>query len=191
VTHASRDGDPTHFELYWGYTVNDYRQTCRGTSGQRCTSDWEILGHAHEDSDEVVWGPGSNCPLYIIGDGGVQGTTDFGTAGCGLDWTMVGTGSGGWAALQIFDVEGTVHTSHTDVYFGTQDNELWASPDDAVTWPGINRPDGGVLGREGFNIEAPHFSATDDQTVAGRANNVGDKGLFKQNAHWTLPENTA
>jgi len=167
ATHLSRDNDPTHIEVYFGNSGNDFRQTCTRTSGMRCDAHgWEeLVNHAHEDPMEVAWGPGSNCPLYIISDGGLEGSTDFGTSNCGFDWQMVGGGSGGLGALQIYDVEGTVHDDHTDVYFATQDNLEWASPDDGATWPGH-------LPEEGFNIEAPHRTGTDDQTVTGLANLV-------------------
>jgi Ca2+-binding RTX toxin-like protein len=178
VVHASRDGDPNHFDLYWGNSVTDWRQTCTGTSGQRCGTTWESVHTAHTDNADIAYATGNNCPNYVIGDGGIMRTGD-----CGLNWMMVGTGPNGWGALQLFDAIGTVNSNHTDLYFATQDNGLWASANDGDTWPR-------AVGAEGFNIEAQHDSATDDQTVAGRAVCCNAEQLFKQNAHWMLDPET-
>jgi hypothetical protein len=69
---------------------------------------------------------------------------------CGLNWQSKNRGL---SALQIYDLAGTVHASHTDLYFGTQDNGVWASPDGGVTWP-VYVP------VEGLWLQAPHHVAS-------------------------------
>ena len=70
-----------------------------------------------------------------------------------------GGGVGGYHALQVYEITGQVHPDHTDLYFGTQDNDLWASGDNGVTWPKH-------VPAEGFYIQMPHDSATDSgQTI--------------------------
>jgi hypothetical protein len=67
---------------------------------------------------------------------------------------MSGRSDNGFNALQIYQVTGQAHLDHTDLYFGTQDNEFWASFDSGATWPND-------LAGEGLRIQVP-YSGQDD-----------------------------
>jgi hypothetical protein len=67
---------------------------------------------------------------------------------------MAGNGIDGYIALQISDATGQPHAwdRRSDLYFGTQDNQFWASGDDGNTWPRSTPTEGlhlevGQLGR--------------------------------------------
>src|SRR5262249_49167747 len=78
-------------------------------------------------------------------------------------WTITGTGNAGYNALQLYEVDGQVHPGHTDLYMGTQDNDIWASGDDGVTWTTD-------ICCEGFFFQVSHSSPSDaGQTVTGVA----------------------
>jgi hypothetical protein len=60
----------------------------------------------------------------------------------------------------VYEVNGQVHPSHTDLYFGTQDNDVWASPDNGASWPAA-----GCC--EGFFFQTPYTTSSDSgQTIA-------------------------
>lgn len=135
-THQSRDGITTHFDLYAGNGVHMYRQTCTnfGGPGLRCSKSWAPINVDHDDQSEVAFqtgqSPNSNCPQLVGSDGGVHTTAD-----CGANWTVAGGGTGGFSALQLYEVTGQTHLfGSPDLYVGTQDNSLWASADDGASW---------------------------------------------------------
>lgn len=82
---------------------------------------------------------------HLLGtDGGLHNTSDG-----GVNWHFVGGGNDGFNALQLTEVKGqAVGTTFpvTDLYYGTQDNNLWAS-----TLEGVIHA---LYGAEGFYIEA-------------------------------------
>src|SRR5260370_7494080 len=78
-------------------------------------------------------------------------------------------------ALKVYEVNGQVHTdpgTNTDLYFSTQDNDVWGSPDNGVTWPN-------TICCEGFFLETPHSPANNGtQTTtwvgcSGCGNDIG------------------
>ena len=159
ATHLSADGDPNHFEIYLSGGLNTVRQTCTNTGGPglRCSNiaaSWSSVTSDHADHNGLAFSTANNCAQYMVSDGGVHATSD-----CGATWAMTGSGVGGYHALQIYEMNGQVHPDHTDLYFGTQDNDLWASGDNGVTWPtNVNW--------EGWFIQMPHNSPTDSsQTI--------------------------
>jgi hypothetical protein len=153
ATHLSSDGDPNHFDIYFsgGSGNNVIRQTCTNTGGPglRCSTSWNTVSTQHGDPNGLAFSSSSdNCAQYIVTDGGTETTSD-----CGATWAITGSGVGGYHALQIYEMNGQVHPDHTDLYFGTQDNEMWASGDNGITWPtNVNW--------EGWFIQMPHNSAT-------------------------------
>jgi uncharacterized repeat protein (TIGR01451 family) len=157
-THASPTGPTGTFALYFNPGADLKRETCGSTGpGIRCDGN-PVIGFAgHHDPGDIEFrttAPGANCPWFETNDGGVYRTTD-----CGQTWDPSFNGLG---ALQIYDLAGTVHpSSHTDLYIGTQDNQLWASGDNGTTWPND-------VASEGFFLEAPHSAAGHGQTVVGQ-----------------------
>jgi len=176
--HAASDGIANHLDIYAGDRADLFKQTCTGASpGLRCGTVWTRPAVDHTDNNDIAYAAGSNCPLLMSGDGGIQNTPD-----CGAHWHMTGAGHGGYAALQLYQVTGTVHPTHTDIYFGTQDDGLWVSPDSGATWPQL-------IYWEGADIEAVHSAATDvGQTVTGYA--CYGCNYFKEDAHWTSTNTT-
>jgi Ca2+-binding RTX toxin-like protein len=144
-----------------GWTYINLRPGCAG-QGPGCggTPDTcpEMGGPcAHNDVSDLVFDPtGATCgggrpqPLYLAGDGGIEVTTD-----CGISWNVVGGGAGGFGALQVFQMTGQVHASGvpTYFYFGTQDNDVWVSPDGGSAWTR-------QVPFEGYDLETPHFRSS-------------------------------
>ena len=161
VVHPASDGAAGHFDVYVGNGAATSRQTCTGTCGWglRCSADaasWEQVAVDHGDQNGMVYGtePGDHCPRYLVSDGGVHGSPD-----CGGHWLTLGSSSTGFQALQLYNVAGQVHPDATDLFLGTQDNDLWASADGGATWPAS-------LSGEGIILDLIHSSTSAlDQTV--------------------------
>lgn len=152
--HQSGDNMANHLDIYFGTGQDTYKQTCTGTGpGLRCGNTWTFVSvdHSASDSIEVAFSTaaGNNCAVFLAGDGGVHKTTD-----CGASFHITGASGHGYSALQLFEVTGETHPGNpSDYYFGTMDNNLWASGDSGATWPG-------VVAFEGFFIQVPHSSPT-------------------------------
>ncbi len=90
-------------------------------------------------------------PVFLGSDGGIFKPRPAGVPGTG-DWVSAAVPGSGMNSLQLTDLAGTNVVRpdgavlSTSLYFGTQDNFLWASPDGGQTWP---RGDGG----EGYDLE--------------------------------------
>jgi len=178
ATHLSSDGNPKHFDIYFGSGLNTIRQTCTNTGGPglRCSTSWNPVTLDHGDQNGLAFSTSSNCAQFIVSDGGIHKTSD-----CGATWNVTGNGTGGYHALQVYEMNGEVHPGHTDLYFGTQDNNLWASGDNGATWPNFFQ-------FEGFYIQTPHGSPTDSgQTITFVA--CSGCGNFKSAAHFTSVAN--
>ena len=150
ATNLSRDGDPTHFDLYYSGGLNVLRATC--TAGASCAAAVPAVGASnvtvgHADPSQAVFTPDStNCAEWVVSDGGVGRSTD-----CGATFPMVagsGSGNGNYNGLQVYEVSGQVHPGHSDYVFGTQDNSIYGSGDSGATWPN-------VVCCEGFNFQLP------------------------------------
>ncbi len=83
----------------------------------------------------------SGCPRFMGNDHGVIVSAD-----CGQTWSWVHEGL---HALQIYSLAGTVLPGEADLYFATQDNDIWSSSDRGATWKSANLP-------EGLDLQAPH-----------------------------------
>lgn len=181
--HRSRDGDPTHIDVYFGTGLSTFRQTCAnlGGPGLRCTTGgWTNVSVDHADQNGLAFSTSGNCAQYIVSDGGVHRTAD-----CGATWTMTGAGAAGYNALQLYELTAQVHPGHTDLYFGTQDNDIWASGDSGTTWPG-------TACCEGFFFQVTHSSPSDaGQTVTGvfcaACSNFMSGAHFSSIAGWPNP----
>lgn len=124
------------FSLFFGNGVNTWRLTgCTGPGpqgGPRCTvddPDWDQVEVDHPDQNGLVYAPGESCPTFMTDDGGIERTDD-----CGRSWSIVGNSTTGLTALQLYGVSGQIYPDHVDLYIGTQDNSIWASPDGGATW---------------------------------------------------------
>ncbi len=144
--------------VHYSDGLNLFQQFCSGVApNPRCTTTWTSVPVDHTSVNGMAIDPAFYCPMYAVSDGGVHQTTD-----CGASFHMVGAGNAGYQALQVYEVQDQVHPAlPTDLYFGTQDNDVWSSVDSGVTWPG-------EFCCEGFFISLLH------QTP----NNIGQKINF-------------
>lgn len=158
VSHRSRNGNPSDFDIYYSQGFNVTRLTCTtnvGGGAPRCTGPGAAVTAAHPDPSMVAftW-DSSNCAKFLVNDGGIEESAD-----CGATFSFqAGSGSsnGNYNALQVYTVNGQVHppAGHTDLFFGAQDNRNWGSPDGGVTWPNQDCCEGG-------HFDLPHSAASD------------------------------
>jgi hypothetical protein len=155
------DGDPTHFDVYYGDGVLLWREAVTtGVPGGKL-ADWRQLKSDHSDPADIAFTPAQTEPLMLATDGGVHLTKDKGKT-----WTLTGGNGGGFAALQICEVAGRQvggSSPHLDLYFGTQDNAIRSSSDGGATWTGTQGGEGAFLQVDGAN------PAMVDARVTGRS----------------------
>ena len=138
------DGDPTHFDLYWGTGKRLFRQAVT-VSVPGGSNAWRELTVDHSDPADVAFSPGYQRPIMLATDGGVHLTPDSGKT-----WKYTGSGYGGYNALQIGEITGRAVSDsppHLDLYYATQDNSFRASLDGGQTW-------NASLGDEGSYVSA-------------------------------------
>jgi len=104
------------------------------------------------------------------------------SADCGQTWSWVHYGL---HALQIYLLAGTVLPDHADLYFATQDNDIWSSSDGGATWQSANLP-------EGLDLQAPHTEpqhgvATVTGTYCASCNRVAWRDHLAGMQSWPLP----
>ncbi|MEO8034908.1 MAG: hypothetical protein ABI837_10805, partial [Acidobacteriota bacterium] len=148
-------------DVYLSDRCDLYRLTAlvnaQGTSANYFGA-WQHAESDHGDTRDLALI--DNQPFLLATDGGLHQTADGGS-----HWHLVGGGrNGGYNALQVTEVKGqyVASASATDLYFGTQDNNLWAT--NIFGHPYASHPS------EGFFIEAERRveSAADSQ-IAYRA----------------------
>ncbi len=113
-------------------------------------NDWVKMDVDHTDPSDIVFNSNGN-PILLSGDGGVQNTTTNGNS-----WHYTGGGHHGLNALQVNEAtaqENYVQGKRDFIYFGTQDNYLWASPDGGHSWTST--------GNEGHSIQTRRRSVQD------------------------------
>lgn len=145
------------------------------------TGMWENLSPDHGDTRDLAF-DNANNPLILATDGGLHKTTDG-----GAHWTFVGGGVGGYNALQIAEIQGQYieDIGRSDLYFGTQDNNLWSSGDGGYIWTS-------GMCCEGFYIEGQRrVSRGADSKITNMAcwgcNNHLSNPLFTSVTDWRNP----
>ena len=172
-------------ELYFGNRCFLYRlnSPSLGANSFDYSKTWDEFKDDkldHGDTRDIAF-DGQNNPLLLATDGGLLKPP----AGSLTKWTFVGGGSGGFNALQIYEVKGQWidSISRHVLYFGTQDNYLWLSSDMGKNW--------GSWGNEGGLIESQYHVATasDSQvTFSTPGNNWKMSGpYFSGVAAWPNP----
>ena len=178
-------GNPNRYDLFFGNPYNVVRQTCTNQSGQNGSGPWTSVtvgpGEDAHESNGFSFDASGSAAQYLVSDSGVYRTSDGGAI-----FTVTGGGTGGYTALQVYEVAGQVHPDHTDLFIGTQDNCLWASPDDGRNWINPRCP-------EGFALQMMRkTSSHNGEIITG--NDVGF-GNFKSSDHfatfgrWNDPPN--
>lgn len=171
-------------DLYFGNRCGMSKLTCpaiAGTNRFDCSGAWTPLSADHGDTRDLAF-DNLRRPLELATDGGLHQTADG-----GLHWTFTGGGHNGYNALQITEVRGQWIDSipRHDLYFGTQDNNLYSSGDGGATW---------TYGTccEGFFIEGMHHvpTVTDSQisfVACSGCGNFESGALFAGIGGWHNP----
>lgn len=163
------------FDVYFGGGVRIYRRTFRhGNPPEAQGADWTTLTVDHADPADIAFAGRTAAPLLLATDGGLHGTADGGAT-----WTLQGAAYDGYNALQITEVIGQLvegEEPHTDLYFGTQDNDVLASPDGGSTWPRRRCCEGFYLrtGRRSIDHEGAKVSGV---TCGGCGHFLGEPHL--------------
>lgn len=179
-------GGANQFVAYWGNGVDLFRLTFTDSaSGPIASGQWAQLNYDHTDPADLGF-DATGQPLLLASDGGVHKTPDGGAS-----WTLTGAGPGGYNALQMTEVTGEALSSpaHLDLYYGTQDNWVWASGDGGVTWPANRLWEGFYLRTERTSTDGSDSKVT-GVTCSGCGNFLSDPVLANQTG-WPNPPNNA
>jgi hypothetical protein len=101
----------------------------------------------------------------MVIDFGIVRGDPAGTTTCsdGALWSVIGSGVGGYNALQLYSVAGQVNAQAgvTNLYLGTMDNLIWGNNDASATgWVAL-------LGPEGLALDTPHSAPAIDPRFLG------------------------
>lgn len=131
VAGAPQANNANVYDLYFGDGGCGLRRAAVTHGPTPTVGPWTVLSVDHCDVTDVSFGTDLRSPLLLAGDGGLHATTDGGAT-----WTFTGGGAGGYNALQITEVTGQLQpgAGGPHLYFGTQDNDIWASGDGGQTW---------------------------------------------------------
>ena len=171
------------FDIYWARAAGLSVKRVKLKNGSLDFSGgWSTVGVSHSDPTDVAFSHATGSILYAANDGGIEKSPDN-----GVTWNRTGTASNRYDALQVYDVKVVLSSNslaQNDVYFGTQDNDLFASSDSASTWPGLAVPEGGrfqgpILKGSGSYTQV-HFNDQGPQVYGA---------LFANNAYITFPFN--
>ncbi len=177
----SVSGAENAFDAYAGNGVNLFRRTYTSAADGTLTGSgsWSQLTVDHADPCDIAFNLADE-PLLLATDGGLHTTKDKGAT-----WTLTGGGVGGYNALQIFQMTGQEvggSSPHLDLYFGTQDNYLWASSDGGKTWPYSIGAEGDLIRTSPASVNHVGVKVTG---VAGSANtNFLSDAHFANNTGW-------
>ena len=151
--HAQEFG-PWPITIWTGHGWDGYRVARTTVEEFRALTkeDWtSYIATAGIHADMGDMGVDGNLqPVFLGSDGGIFKPRPVPTADG--EWVSAAVPGSGMNSLQMTDLAGTNmvrpdgQVLSTSLYFGTQDNFLWASPDGGRTWP---RGDGG----EGYDVE--------------------------------------
>ena len=143
------DGDPTHFDVYFGDGFTIYREAVT-TVVPGGSNQWKQPNNMdHRDPADIAFTPGQEKPLMLATDGGVHLTPDNGKT-----WKLTGSNYGGFVALQIGEMTGRAvggNKPHLDLYYGTQDNDIKGSADGGQTWTGSIAHEGAFIMADAAN----------------------------------------
>ncbi|HEV7241848.1 MAG TPA: hypothetical protein VGQ36_21635 [Thermoanaerobaculia bacterium] len=182
---VSRNFGPIRFlEVYAGNRCHLHRLLApvNGTTAD-FSGTWQQADLDHMDTRDLAFI--GNEPVLLATDGGLHNTADRGST-----WRFVGGGRDGYNALQITEVKGQLITKTltTDLYFGTQDNNLWAINVWGNVWDSH--------GAEGFFIEAERRVPTQAEskityTACGGCRNWVSGRHFAGAMPWPNPPGSA
>ncbi len=152
-TALDLSGDSSLYDVYFADGGGTLERATADVSGSSISS-WTTLSIDHSDPADIAFSTDSKTPLLLATDGGLHKSADG-----GLTWKLTGGGAAGYDALQITDMTGQLHQNglSTDLYFATQDNSIWGSPDEGASWPAS-------FDSEGFYLNIPRDFYPPSQT---------------------------
>ncbi len=143
---------------------------------------WQEMSADHSDARVLAF-DGARWPRYLGTDGGFHVTRDG-----GRNFRVSGSGPGGLNALQVTEVAGQKVGDYRryDLYFATQDNDLWSSTDDGRTW-------NYRTGAEGFHLQLERHVSSAAETkvtyvVCAGCNTVMSDANFRNQVDWPDPQ---
>jgi photosystem II stability/assembly factor-like uncharacterized protein len=166
IRAARSRGRAARIDLWAGLGASLYKLAGRDLASIKTATatDWVEIGRAqglHDDAGYLAL-DAAGYPVLYGSDGGLFRPQNRDAT----QWERGASAGQGWNSLQIADLGGTnVYDAdsrryRSSLYFATQDNSIWASPDDGVTWPAYS-------GIEGSHIEVRRDAPADaDVTVA-------------------------
>ena len=148
-------GSPS-IDLFVGEGAGLYKASCadmacirtlrcdRGSASPPGPCDWQLIGRAqgvHDDCGHLGL-DAQKRPVMFGSDGGLFKPTNPEAT----NWTLASPGGSGMNSYQITSLAGTNYgrgsSLITSLYFATQDNAIWASPDGGRTWPNADCAEG-------------------------------------------------
>lgn len=156
-----RATDPSHYVIHFssGECILEHATVTHGAAPT--LSAWTTSSIDHCDPADLAFTPADEqTPLLLASDAGLHRTAD-----AGATWIMAGANKKGYAALQVTEVTGQLHLNRrsSDLYFATQDNSIWASPDSGASWPASICCEGFYL-----NIWRQHLPAAETRLTGVR-----------------------
>jgi len=148
------------------YVTRDSAESIRSIRADAEWNDWVSFiapAGVHADLGDLGL-DGDLQPAYLGSDGGIFKPHPT----VARRWVSAAVPGSGMNSFQIMDFAGTNFTdangrTTAHLYFGTQDNKIWASPDRGATWPHNDS-------QEGYSLEVRHEARAGEQiTVAYRA----------------------
>lgn len=141
---ADKRSGPGHIKIWTGHGWDGYQVTRKDAAEFRALTpaDWVsyiATSGIHSDMGDLGV-DGDLQPVFLGSDGGIFKPRPASSSATG-DWMSAAAPGSGMNSLQITDLAGTNvlrpnrQVVSTSLYFGTQDNYIWASPDGGATWP--------------------------------------------------------
>ena len=176
------------------YVVREDAASIRALRADPDHNDWvSFIAEAgiHADMGDLGL-DGDLKPALLGSDGGIfkpRMTPDWWKFGGKHKWMSAAVPGSGMNSLQISDLAGTNFTQPngqitTSLYFTTQDNRIWASPDGGHTWPVNDTQEGfGLEGRsdakagESAQIAYVRIGGASPSTVFADANLANRRGV--------------
>jgi hypothetical protein len=130
---ATKASDSTHYLLYFADGGCSLKRATVTHAATPAISAFTALNFDHCDPADLGFDTDGRTPVLLASDGGLHKTADG-----GANWTLAGAAGHGYGALQMTETTGQLGASDadTDLYFATQDNDVWSSGDNGVTWAG-------------------------------------------------------
>jgi photosystem II stability/assembly factor-like uncharacterized protein len=174
------------FTIFWAHTGGlNSKLVKSGKFGLNYSGSRQPVNTAHSDPTDIAFSSQNLNKIFAANDGGVEASSDGGSS-----WTRLGTVANGYDAFQVYDVKAVLSTqnwSNNDVYFGTQDNNLYASNDNGVSWPGLVVPEGGRIQGPATQSGSAYTLVHQNDTTPGDQGSQRSGRTFENGAYIAFP----